>query len=146
MNYRSLCALVLVGGLTACGIAPLAPPKEDTLAKQMVPAEGKAVIYLFRNSPPSAGWTIPVTLDGNAMGVTGAQTYFRWEVSPGEHVIISKTNDWSGLVVDAESGHTYYIWQDIGIGLFVPTSRLLLVDRDTAEINLRDCYLLRTKS
>jgi hypothetical protein len=149
MTLKSVfaCALLsLAAGLSGCGSAPLAPPKADTLAKQMLPAEGKAVIYLFRNSPPSAGWTIAVTLDGKEMGVTGGQTYFRWEVSPGEHMIISKTHTWSGLMVNAEPGHMYYVWQDIGIGFFVPTSQLKFVDRVTAELNLRSCYLLEDKS
>jgi len=149
MTLKSVfaCALLsLAAGLSGCGSAPLAPPKADTLAKQMLPAEGKAVIYLFRNSPPSAGWTIPVTLDGKEMGVTGGQTYFRWEVSPGEHMIISKTHTWSGLMVNAEPGHMYYVWQDIGIGFFVPTSELRFVDRVTAEVNLRSCYLLEDQS
>ena len=149
MTLKSVfaCALLtLAAGLSGCGSAPLAPPKADTLAKQMLPAEGKAVIYLFRNSPPSAGWTIPVTLDGKEMGVTGGQTYFRWEVSPGEHMIISRTHTWSGLMVNAEPGHMYYVWQDIGIGFFVPTSELKFVDRVTAEVNLRSCYLLEDQS
>jgi hypothetical protein len=148
MNMKSVfaCALLsLAAGLAACGSAPLAPSKADTLAKQMLPADDKAVIYLFRNSPPSAGWTIPVTLDGREMGVTGGQTYFRWEVGPGEHMIISKTHEWSGLIVNAEVGHIYYVWQDIGIGFFVPTSNLRFVDRITAELNLRSCYLLESK-
>jgi hypothetical protein len=141
------CALLsLAAGLAGCGSAPLASPKADTLAKQMLPTEGKAVIYLFRNSPPSVGWTIPVTLDGKEMGVTGGQTYFRWEVTPGEHMIISKTHDWSGLMVNAEAGRIYYVWQDIDIGFFVPTSRLSFVDRVTAELNLRSCYLLEDKT
>lgn len=149
MTLKSVFACVLLSlaaGLSGCGSAPLAPPKADTLAKQMLPAEGKAVIYLFRNSPPSVGWTIPVTLDGKEMGVTGGQTYFRWEVSAGEHMIISKTHTWSGLMVNAEPGHMYYVWQDIGIGFFVPTSHLTFVDRVTAELNLRSCYLLEDQS
>ena len=149
MNFKSVFVCALLGlaiSLAGCGVAPLAPPKADTLAKQMLPVEGKAVVYLFRNSPPSAGWTIPVTLDGKDMGVTGGQTYFRWEVSPGEHIIISKTHEWSGLIVNAEAGRVYYVWQDIGVGFFVPTSELKFVDRITAEINLRSCNLLEDKS
>jgi hypothetical protein len=149
MNVKSVfaCALLSMAAcLAGCGSAPLASPKADTLGKLMLPVEGKAVIYLFRNSPPSAGWTIHVTLDGQDMGVTGGQTYFRWEVHPGEHIIISRTVDWSGLVINAEAGKMYYVWQDIGTGLFVPTSQLKLVDRITAELNLRSCSLVEGKS
>jgi len=149
MNLKTTLACALLAtaaGLAGCGHAPLAPASADTTAKLMQPpAQGRAVIYLFRNSPPSAGWVIPVTLDGKDMGVTGAQTYFRWEVGPGEHMIISRTVDWSGMVINAEAEKTYYVWQDIGVGLFVPTSELKQVDRITAEINLRSCYLLESK-
>ncbi|HTO42646.1 MAG TPA: DUF2846 domain-containing protein [Burkholderiales bacterium] len=150
MNLKSTlaCALIAIAsGLTGCGTASLAPASADTTAKLLQPPpEGKAVIYLFRNSPPSYGWVIPVTLDGKDMGVTNAQTYFRWEVAPGEHMIISRTVDWSGMVINAEGGKTYYVWQDIGVGLFVPTSELKQVDRITTEINLRSCYLLENKT
>ncbi len=149
MNLKSVLAsalLCMTVFLAGCGSAPLAPPKADTLAKLMLPVEGKAVIYLFRNSPPSNGWTIHVKLDGKDMGVTGGQDYFRWEVNSGEHIVISETRDWSGLVINAEPGHVYYVWQDIGVGLFVPTSQLKLVDRITAELNLRSCYLVEGKS
>jgi Protein of unknown function (DUF2846) len=149
MNVKSIvaCALLSVAAcLAGCGSASLAPAKTDTLAKLMLPVEGKAVIYLFRNFPPSNGWTIHVTLDGKDMGVTGGQDYFRWEVNPGEHIVISETVDWSGLVINAEAGRIYYVWQDIGMGLFVPTSKLTLVDRVTAEINLRSCYLVESKT
>jgi hypothetical protein len=61
-------------------------------------------------------------------------------------MIISKTHTWSGLMVNAEPGHMYYGWQDIGIGFFVPTSELKFVDRVTAELNLRSCYLLEDQS
>ena len=149
MNVKSVfaCALLsLAAGLAGCGSAPLASPRADTLAKQMLPAEGKAVIYLFRNSPPSAGWTIPVTLDGKDMGKTSADTYFRWSVEPGEHIIISYTETADGLVINAEPGHIYYVWQDIDMGFFQPRSKLRLVDRTTTEIELRDSYLLEGKS
>jgi len=147
MNVKSLLvyALLTVGACLA-GCASTAPPKADTLAKLMEPAEGKAVIYLFRNNPPSAPWLLRVTLDGKTMGKTGAQTYFRWEVGAGQHIIISYAERWSGLVIDAEPGRTYYVWQDVHMGFFQPTSELKLVDRDTAEINLRSCYLLQSES
>jgi hypothetical protein len=149
MNLRSLFGCVLLGVaacLAGCATSPFAPPKSDTQAKLMLPVEGKAVIYLFRNDPPSAPWPIRVTLDGKDMGETGAQTYFRWEVSPGQHIVISYAEEWSGLAIDAEPGHMYYVWQDIHMGFFQPTTELRLVDRITAEINLRSCYLLQSKS
>lgn len=148
MNVKSVfaCALLSMGACLAGCASNFAPAKADTTAKLMQPVEGKAVIYLFRNDPPSAPWPIRVTLDGKAMGKTGAQTYFRWEVSAGQHIVISYAERWSGLVIDAEPGRIYYVWQDIHMGFFQPTSELKLVDRNTAEINLRSCHLLQSES
>jgi hypothetical protein len=148
MTLKSVFACALLG-MAAClaGCStPLASPKADTLAKRMEPAPGKAVIYLFRNEPPSAPWPVSVTLDSKQMGQTGAQTYFRWDVDPGQHIVIAYGENWSGVVIDAKAGQTYYVWQDIHMGFFQPRSELKLVDRVTAEINLRSCYLLQNKS
>jgi len=76
------------------------------------------------------------------MGATAANTYFRWEVTPGQHILVSETENRAPLVVDAEAGRIYYVWQEINAGLFQPRSELHAVDRETAEIVLRDCYLL----
>jgi hypothetical protein len=135
-------AVLLVG----CAGAPLAKPEADVLAKLMKPVPDKAVIYVFRSQPVSAPWQIKVTLDGKDMGKTGADTYFRWPVEPGEHMIISYTENADGLVINAEPGRIYYVWQDIDMGFFQPRSKLRLVDRATAEIELRNSYLLDGRS
>ena len=149
MNARTLFASVALAAavLTAgCGTAPLASPEADTLAKLMQPLPDKAVIYLFRSETYSAPWRIKVTLDGKDMGETSADSYFRWAVPAGEHVLVSHTENAAGLVINAEPGRIYYVWQSIQMGMFKPRSELKLVDRVTAEIALRTCYLLEGKS
>ena len=146
MNVKCVfaCALLSMLACLAGCASTLAPPEADAIAKLMQPVEGKAVIYVFRNDPATAPKRIRLTLDGKAMGETSVQTYFRWEVSAGQHIIVSYSRRWSELVIDAEPGRIYYVWQDVGF--FDPTSELKLVDRDTAEINLRSCYLLQSES
>ena len=149
MSTKSLFAgalLLLTSALTGCTPLPLAKPEADTLAKQMQPVADKAVIFLFRNEAPSAPWALRVTLDGKEMGNTSAQTYFRWTVEPGEHTIISYSENAPGLLINAEPGHVYYVWQEVNTGFFQPRTELHLVDRMTAEIALRSCYLLEGKS
>jgi hypothetical protein len=149
MNVKSClaCAFVaMVTLLSGCGTVPLAPPETDALSKLMQPVPGKAVVYLFRNETYSAPWTIKVTMDGKDMGQTGAETYFRWILEPGEHIVLSHTENVASLVLNAEAGRIYYVWQDIQMGLFQPRSRLTLVDRTTTEIALRSCYLLDSRS
>jgi hypothetical protein len=149
MSTKSLFAgalLLLTAALTGCNPLPLAKPEADTLAKQMKPVADKAVIFLFRNEAPSAPWALRVTLDGKEMGDTSAMTYFRWTVEPGEHTIVSYSENAPGLLIKAEPGHIYYVWQEVNTGFFRPRTELHLVDRMTAEIALRSCYLLEGKS
>ena len=149
MTVKSLIAatlLLMLALLSACGTVPLAPPETDALAKLLQPVPGKAVVYLFRNETYSAPWPIRVSLDGKDMGHTGADTYFRWTIEPGEHIVLSHTENVASLVLNAEAGRIYYVWQDVQMGFFQPRSQLTLVDRGTTEIALRSCYLVETKS
>jgi len=118
MSTKSLFAgavLLLAAALAGCNPLPLAKPEADTLAKQMQPVSDKAVIFLFRNEAPSAPWALRVTLDGKEMGDTSALTYFRWTVEPGEHTIISYSENAPGLLIKAEAGRIYYVWQEVNI-------------------------------
>ena len=142
MKYRIVLTMLLASFLVA-GCANLAPPETDTLAKLMQPVSDKAVVYLFRNEPASAPWQITVRMDGKEMGETRANTYFRWVIEPGRHVITSEADNEAGLVLDAEPGRIYYVWQDIQFGFFQPRTELQLVDQQTAEIALRSCYMLQ---
>ena len=149
MSVKSLvaCALVLLAAaLAGCVPTPLAKPEADTVAKQMRPVPEKAVIYLFRNEPASAPWPLRVMLDGKDMGDTSALSYFRWIVEPGEHMIISHSQTTAGLLMNVEPGGIYYVWQEVRMGFFQPVTELHKVDRTTAEIALRSCYLLAGKS
>ena len=148
MSTKSLFAgvLLLTAALTGCNPLPLAKPEADTLAKQLQPVADKAVIFLFRNEAPSAPWALRVTLDGKEMGDTSAMSYFRWTVEPGEHMIVSYSENAPGLLIKAEAGRIYYVWQEVNMGFFQPRTELHLVDRMTAEIALRSCYLLEGKS
>lgn len=142
MNARALLIIGAVLALGGCAQAPFASPENDALAKLLGPVPDKAVVYVFRNEAASAPWPIHVTLDQKDMGATAANTYFRWEVAPGRHILVSETENKAPLVLDTQAGRVYYVWQEISMGIFQPRSTLRTVDQATAEIALRDCYLL----
>ncbi len=142
---RVLSTLFVVAALcmlSSCAFR--AAPETDALAKLMRPVEGKAVIYVFRNEEPSAPWPIALSLDGKGMGSTGADTYVRWSVEPGQHILVSHAENDSPLVLQTEPGKIYYVWQEVSMGILRPRTTLHEVDRNTAEVALRSCYLLRS--
>ena len=142
----SFLIVIALAALSACASRPLAGADTDALAKLMRPVEGKAVIYVFRNETYSAPWPVRLTLDGKNMGSTDANTYFRWSVEPGQHIIATHAENDEGLVLETEAGKVYYVWQEISMGFFQPRSSLKQVDRITAEVALRNCYLLQNRS
>jgi hypothetical protein len=142
----SFLIVIALAALSACASRPLADADTDALAKLMRPVEGKAVIYVFRNETYSAPWPVRLTLDGKNMGSTDANTYFRWSVEPGQHIIATHAENDEGLVLETEAGKVYYVWQEISMGYFQPRSSLRQVDRSTADVALRSCYLLQNRS
>jgi hypothetical protein len=142
----SMLILTFLWALSGCALRPLASPETDALAKLMRPVEGRALIYIFRNEESSAPWLIGVTLDGQDMGSTAADTYFRWSVEPGQHIIVSHSENDSGLVLQTEPGKIYYVWQDVSTGYGRPRATLVAVDRTTTEIALRSCSLLASRT
>ena len=138
MSTPLLLTLLLV--LSGCA-ASLANPDTDARAKLLRPTEGKSLIYVFRNQPSSAPWLIGMSLDGQDMGSTAANTYFRWSVEPGQHILVSHSENNAPLVLVTEPGKIYYVWQDVTVGFFRPHTDLREVDHTTAEVALRTCYL-----
>ena len=148
-TVRAIFALLMSSAVIAladCSSMARTSADTDALAKLMRPVPGKAVIYVFRNQEASAPWPIALTLDGASMGSTGANTYYRWSVEPGQHIIASHSQNHEGLVLNTEPDQIYYVWQDVSMGYFGPRARLEEVDRSTAEIALRSCHLLQNRT
>jgi hypothetical protein len=137
--------LTALAALSGCSNWARTDADTDALAKLMRPVEGKAVIYVFRNEEYSAPWPIGLSLDGKNMGSTDANTYYRWSVEPGQHILASHAENDEGIVLNTEAGRVYYVWQDVSMGYFRPRARLQEVDRQTAEIALRSCHLLANR-
>ena len=105
----------------------------------------KSVIYLLRDQGNLYITEVKVGLDGNPMGDTWPNTFYRWEVPAGQHVIASFTTPPAVLPLKTEPGGVYYVWQDINFGRLREPSRLQVVDLITARLTLDQARLLETK-
>ncbi|MEW5967999.1 MAG: DUF2846 domain-containing protein [Pseudomonadota bacterium] len=119
--YAALLFATLVSG---CASVPMASLDEDAKAKTFAVREGKANIYVYRNE--SFGGAIPLTvaLNGKVAGQTGPQTYFLFEVDPGAHEVSSIAENTSALKLDAAAGKSYYVWQEVKMGVWMARSQL----------------------
>lgn len=143
-NKVVLAAFVAMTFLSGCASVPMASKEMDASAKQFTAPVDKSKIYVFRNETLGAALKMPVTLDGKAIGDTGSKTYFMLEVTPGTHVLTSQGNE-STLTVEAEAGKTYYVWQEVKMGMMSGGSKLQLVSEDKGQAGVKESKLAVTK-
>jgi len=116
----------------------------DAKAKTFVsPPSGQANIYVYRNETFGAAIKMPLLLDNQSIGDTGAHTFAFRQVAPGKHTIVSKTENDPSLDIDAQAGKTYYVWQEVKMGAFAARSALHLVDEEKGEAGVKECKLIQ---
>lgn len=132
-------ALLFASVVSGCASVPMASLDEDAKAKTFAVREGKSNIYVYRNE--SFGGAIPLTvaLDGKVAGQTGPQTYFLFEVDPGTHEVGSIAENTSALKLDAAAGKSYYVWQEVKMGMWMARSQLQQVDEATGMKGVAEC-------
>ncbi|SMC29229.1 Protein of unknown function [Andreprevotia lacus DSM 23236] len=133
------CAIALFSG---CASVPAAKESADKAAKEFKVQPGKANIYVYRNETFGAAVTMPVALDGKLAGKTASKTYFAFEVEPGQHEILSETEDTSKLQLNVEAGANYYVWQEVKMGVLSARSKLQTVDAQTGQKGVQECKLI----
>ena len=144
-SILSACLLALASVAAAAeeNTAP-ADIQAGTTARLFKPVPGKAVIYLVRDRGDVWTMDVPVYLDGREMGATEPMSYFRWEVEPGMHVVLSATTPPAVLEIKTEPGGLYYVWQDLNPGHQRASSVLHQVDQTTARATMTSATLLST--
>jgi hypothetical protein len=85
----------------------------------------------------------PLLLDNTAIGDTAPHTYVFKEVTPGKHTIVSKTENDVSLDINAQPGQTYYVWQEVKVGVWTARSALHQVDEKTGQQAVKDCKLIQ---
>jgi hypothetical protein len=134
----------MVGSATAgCASVPLATPQEDFRVKSLAPPADAGLVYLYRNESLGAAIRMSVLVDGVYAGDTAAQTYMVWQLRPGAHFLISKTENDSRLDFFVEPGRRYYVWQEVKMGLLSARSDLKLVPDNVGQGALAGCKLVQ---
>jgi hypothetical protein len=136
-----IAVVVTAGG---CASVPMAGANDDAKAKSFVaPTDGRANLYVYRNENFGAAIKMPLLLDNMAVGDTAAHTYTFRQVTPGKHLLVSKTEKDVSLEIDAEAGKNYFVWQEVKMGMWAARSALHPVDEKTGEDAVKDCKLIQ---
>lgn len=140
-------ALLIVGtGLaaSACASVPMASAEADQAAKRFAVPPDQASVYVYRNESFGGAVRMVVLLDGVALGDTAAKTFLYTPVAPGKHTILSKTENDSDLTIDAEPGTSYFVWQEVKMGIWTARSALQRVDDARGRAGVAECKLAKT--
>jgi len=139
-NPFSLYVLLLLASVVSgCASVPMASMDEDAKAKTFAVREGKANIYVYRNESFGGAIPLAVALNGKVAGQTGPKTYFLFEVDPGTHEVSSIAENTSTLKLDAAPGKSYYVWQEVKMGVWMARSQLQQVDEAAGKQAVAEC-------
>jgi hypothetical protein len=122
---QRLLMIVLTLALAGCQQLPLTP--EDIQARKFEAVPDKAVIYLVRDDPDSSEAEAAISLGDTVRLRTYPGTYYRWEVPPGTHRIMSFGGDTGQIGVQAERGKIYFVQQRVAGMRLAPDSIFELV-------------------
>jgi Protein of unknown function (DUF2846) len=87
----------------------------------------KALVYVLR--PTMMGNRVQTTfaVDGEWKGVNRGNNYFFFTLPPGEHVLCSKAENRSTLLLTVQAGKTYFVQQHIQMGMMKSRTSLELM-------------------
>lgn len=132
-------AVLLAAG---CASVPMASETADAQAKAFTVSADKANLYIYRNESMGAAVKMPVLIDGQTVGDTAAKTYIFRQVTPGKHLVTSKTENDSNLEVHAIAGKNHYVWQEVKMGVMSARSKLHEVDEATGRAGVMESKLI----
>lgn len=130
--------------LGACASVPMAAPDADAKAKTFVaPSDGEANVYIYRDQTVGSAIKMPLLLDNASIGDTGPHTYAFRQIQPGSHTITSKAEKDATLDFKAEAGKTYYVHQEVKMGVWAARTGLELVDESAGQEAVKACRLIQ---
>ena len=137
----TLLAITLLGG---CASVDMAPSEESARTKQFnPPAEGKAGIYVYRNSSLGKSVKRDLWVDGTCLGRSAPNTFFYTEVTGNQSHKIETESEFSSnsLQLMVESGKQYFVRQFIKWGVIVGGSDLERVEDAQGRADVEELAL-----
>lgn len=110
---------VLLGGGAS---VPLGSNAENETAKSFpVPENGKAGLYVYRDSFVGKALKKDVYLDGRCLGETADRVFFYQQISTSQPHTLGTESEFSpnNLTLNVTSGKNYFVRQYIKMGVFV---------------------------
>ena len=148
---QSIVTCLLVGALAFfTGCASLPSPeamKAETASYQLpkLPDSGKAIVYVVRPSGLGGLVRFNVFVDDQAaqseMGYTRSSQYIYFQITPGEHKIYSKAENWAETSITAKAGDIFYIQQETSMGIVMARNNIFKLDEFQGKYQVKNLSL-----
>src|SRR5436190_5251003 len=138
MHVLAVALLMIALFAGGCASVPMASVEDDTRAKTHSVPAGKSLIYVYRNETFGAAIPMTVMLNRRTVGQTGPQTYYLFEVEPGQHEVGSLAENQSFLMLTTVADKAYYVWQEVKMGMWKARSLLQQVDEATGRAGVAE--------
>jgi len=142
-SYLRFASVALACVITGCTTpTPSATSESDARGRLSTVAQDKANLYLYRDPKIKVAVTTKLSVNGKEVEATKRTTCGHWEVNPGTYDISSESSSASSVRIVAESGKSYYVWQEVKVplaGYGFPIDELHVVDDDTGRRGVMAC-------
>ena len=145
---KSIFSILVITFLTSCaGIVSLEQMRKETENFQLpkTPDEKSAIVYVVRPSMVGTIVRFNVFLDdkeySSEMGYNRGAQYIYFKVTPGQHRIFSKAENWDEIGIDAQAGRTYFIQQFSKMGIIMARNSLSQTTEDQGKYFVKESEL-----
>lgn len=137
MKIVSVFALTAILLISGCASVDMATKAESAKAKEFnPPSDGKAGVYVYRDSFVGKALKKDVWVDGVCIGETAPDVFFYTEVAGGKNHKLDTESEFSPNTLELmfETGKNYFIRQFIKLGVFVGGAGLEQVPEDEGKV------------
>jgi hypothetical protein len=118
---------------------------QEAEAKRCASAPDRATVYVFRDAYIGKVAGLDVLVDGAPVGQTRGKTFYRLELTPGEHVLTSR-NPQNGSQHEyrlrADSGSLVFLEQRVRMGAMTMRHEIVPAEQAAAVSRIQRCRLL----
>ena len=148
MNIKNIVVIIFVLICNGCSIpratatASMASQKLDAYAKRFNVRKEKAILYVYRDAFAGYYVWMPIIIDSRVIARTVPWSYICVELDPGEHQIISRSENDYSISACFDKGQVYFMQQSVLAGVLMPRCGLKIVNDDTGHIGVNKCKML----
>ncbi len=136
---------ILALSLVGCASVQMGDPQKDVELKAFTAKSDVAGIYVYRNESLGGAVRMDIDIDGKPLGQTMARNYLYKEVTPGWHMLTSKSENTDNIELNVVAGKLYYVWQEVKMGLMYARIKLHPVSDEEGKKGVLESQLVLSK-